>query len=180
MRGIPVLITGVVASVGGFTRPTLGPPACYVANTAVIWHGDPDYSIRRIISTGIRRYEDSGAGAANHCVPKDSADLAANREALARVVDSMHLAPPLVTSRLEIAAQSAELVRSQIVSLEAKARSHPDNFSGLEIVDVRRPSGSSVPAAELPPLSKTVDRANWCRAANDSLGRLGSTIRMAC
>lgn len=156
------------------------PAYCYVANTAVIWYGDPEYKIHRIITTGIRRYANAGNGSIAKCAPKDAADLAANRAALARVVDSMHVAAPFVMTRMELTVQSVELIRSQLVALDAKARAHPDDFAYTEIVDVTRRDGSEATEVPLPALSTTPRDAESCKARNDSLHRAVSAVRPAC
>ncbi|MEP6496105.1 MAG: hypothetical protein ABJF01_25750 [bacterium] len=179
MRSIPILLAGAVVGIGGLTSRVIAPVSCYVANTAVIWHGDPDYTIHRVITTGIRRY-DGGPGTIAQCVPKDSGELVANREVLERAVDSIRLDPPMTMNRLELSAQSAQLIRSQLVSLEAKARAHPDGFVGIEIVDVQAANGSQVPEIALPSFSTTTSDAEACAARNESLQRAGSRMRWAC
>jgi hypothetical protein len=180
MRSILLLFCGVVAVVGDVTSRATAPGSCYVANTAVIWYGDPDYKIHRILTTGIRRYDDAGNGTMMRCVPKDSADLVANRAALARVIDSLRLDPPRIVTRVELTAQSSKLIESQLVSLNAKAKTHSDNFANIEIVDVRRRDGTEVPEVVLPELSKTPGETEACKARNDSLHQAGSHIRPAC
>ncbi|HTE45989.1 MAG TPA: hypothetical protein VK636_12135 [Gemmatimonadaceae bacterium] len=180
MRGLPVVLAGVVVGVGSLTSRVMVPPSCYVANTAVIWHGDPDYTIHRIITTGIRRYDDAGQGTIAQCAPKDSADIVANRAALARVVDSLRVEPPLTMNRLELAARSEQLILSQLVSLDAKARAHSDRFLGLEIVEVKRANGAEVSATALPAFSKTPSETESCKARNENLQRSASRVRWAC
>jgi len=179
MRAL-LLLSAFVAAIGGHTNRVSAPPSCYVANTAVIWYGDPDYKIHRIVTTGIRRYDDAGNSTMARCAPKDSADLVANRQALARVIDTLRVDPPRTMTRMELTAQSSTLIESQLVSLDAKAKAHSDEFSNIEIVHVRKSDGSEVPEVTLPRLSKTPLDAAACIARSDSLRRAGSPIRPAC
>jgi hypothetical protein len=180
MRAILLLLSGFVAAVSGLTNRTSAPAFCFVANTAVIWYGDPDYKIHRIVTTGIRRYDDAGNSTMARCAPKDSADLVANRQALVRVIDTLRIDPPRTMTRMELTAQSSKLIESQLVSLDAKAKAHSDDFSNIEIVEVRKGDGSEVPEVALPTLSKTPPEAAACTARSDSLRRAGARVRPAC
>lgn len=149
---------------------------CFVAITVVLAAEHP-YSIHRVVTTGVRRYEDSGGGTVGSCAPADKGAIAAARRAVDTRVDSTRGA--LHVEHVIVRSTSADVVSSHLVRIAARA-STDTVFAGAEVVNVNAPDGSAVIAMPLPPLTTGERQRSRCWERNAMLQQGNASFHWAC
>jgi hypothetical protein len=152
-------------------------PRCFVAVTAVIAMPDP-YRVTRVVTTGVREYEDDGNGTVAYCEPRDVGRLRIAREAVDRRIATSHHDAPNV-EHVVIRSTSPTVAAQHLVYIAAASRGAPE-FTGIEIVALKAPDGTEFREIPLPPLLATDSARTACGRANLALRRNAASFHWAC
>jgi hypothetical protein len=159
------------------TRVGSGAQPCYVAVTAVVSLPAP-YRVARVVTTGVREYEDDGTGTAAYCEPLDVARLHAARAAIDRQIETSHQAEQNV-ERVVIRSTSATVVAQHLVYVAASGHAFAE-FHGVEVVTLEAPNGTEYRELPLPSLLPTDSARAACDSANVALRQNAAPFHWAC
>jgi hypothetical protein len=169
----------LVAAIGVATHTAAAtpPPPCYVVVTAIVSTANP-YTIHRVVTTGIRRYEDTGNGSPSYCTPSDD-----TRAARALTAVDMRLRDSTVTGDVEhvvVRTTSPDVAGAHLVQIVAKARATPADFKRVEVVSVKDARGTEQDSIPMPALSHDANARAACAADNAALQRTRVSFAWAC
>ena len=103
--------------------------SCYATLIALVADAHP-YTIRRVVTTGVRRFDDAGGGTRAHCAPSD-ADA---RGALHRAVDKQLDADSAAAEWIDVSGVDADVPRNVLPHILAAVALHAPGFEFVEVV----------------------------------------------
>jgi hypothetical protein len=184
--GAAVLATSAFLS-GPIARPDRisaanrrSPANCFVSATAVVWHGQRDYTIRRVVSSGIRRFDDDGAGTPSECTPVNRLAIPSARLAATQRIDSTHSLSIAEFAVIELRGTSVERIRAELLNVESKAHAHPNGFAHVEVVSLRNYLGVEPDETPIRVSTPADSAARACGRDNDDLKRRAASFRWLC
>lgn len=154
-------------------------PSCYAAITTILSTSAP-YTIKRVVTTGVRRYDDDGTGTISYCASINAARFAEARGAVER---RLHEPPAPASDNVEhvvIRSTSSTIAAEHLKYVVAKAAESGDAFPGVEVVRLKAADVTDVDELPLPPLLPTKRARTACAAANAALVRAGASFHWAC
>lgn len=172
---LTLLLGILLAAVGSATRPA--PTPCYVIVTAIVSTPDP-YTIRRVVTTGIHRYEDAGGGSPSYCTPIAGDGAArAQRAVDFRVRDAFHAGS---IEHVVVQSTSPDVAGAHLLQIVAKSRSTAGSLEGVEVVPVERQRGQAADSVSLPALHAESAARAACIDQNAALRRANAAFYWAC
>ena len=115
---------------------------CFVAITAVVSTAQP-YRIVRVVTTGVREFEDDGAGTVAYCEPRDPSQIRVAREAVDRKVGDIRLVAGQNVERVVLRSTSRSLVTRQLSYVTASTSEEKTGRSGVELIVLKAADDSA-------------------------------------
>ncbi|MDB4878538.1 MAG: hypothetical protein JWM41_4984 [Gemmatimonadetes bacterium] len=165
------------ASPGRVSGAIVLPEPCYAAVTVIRAEAKP-YAIKRVVTTGVRRYDDAGGGSISVCTPANGKQFDAARAEVEKRVQT-----PAITGEIEhviVKSTSAVIVMDHIRAIVAKAETTPGDFRAVEVVILKAPDGKELDETALPRLLKSESARASCLADNAALKQTNAPFHWAC
>ncbi|HXT18950.1 MAG TPA: hypothetical protein VN706_25210 [Gemmatimonadaceae bacterium] len=167
------ILAAALLSAAALIIPPRNTPPCYTTLIAVVAQ-PPSHIIRRIATTGTRRFDDAGSGTRAHCTPSDTTA----RSTLFRLLtQQLGTADSASTTWVDIASTDSQIVRGVLPRILAAVPTHATTFTFVELVYANTP-GSLDPAP--PRLARADSTYARCLADNADLERRNAAFRYAC
>lgn len=185
IHGVQSLILGVATLVAiliyghASTAKPVHTPDCFIAVTTVVSRPNP-YRIARVVTSGVRRYEDDGTGTVSYCAPRDPAKLDAARAAVDRRVEEQKDSAGQNRERVIIRSTSPGLAGDHLKYVAAGAAKSGAAFAGVEVVQIGVQDGTRSDDVPLASLLATDSARAACAKANAELKRVAATFHWAC
>jgi hypothetical protein len=160
-------------------RPFVAAPSCYAAVTTIVSTPAP-YRIKRIVTTGVRRYDDDGNGTISYCAPVDAARFTAARAAVEQRLHESSVPTSDNVEHVVIRSTLSSVVAEHLKYVVAKAAEAGDAFPGVEVVRLKAANGKDDDELPLPPLLPTSRARSACAEANVALERAAAPFHWAC
>jgi hypothetical protein len=168
---ISFLAASILLAAALLTPPRRVDP-CYTTIVAMVT--DTPYALRRIVTSGVRRFDDAGGGTRTHCIPTDADAPATLHHLVARRLGATDSAAAkwFVASGLD-----ARIPRAIIPHLLAAAPRHAASFEFVELSALDAPGSPDLDTTRI--IADDSAHAR-CLARNAALERQSERFRYLC
>jgi hypothetical protein len=174
---ITITFAIAVAGVRTITAAPTRADSCYAASTVILSTSNP-YRIKRVVTTGVRRYDDAGGGSISACHPTNARHLNAAQTALDKFVQES--APSGDLEHVVMTSTSPVIAGDHLRHIVAKANESHGTFRGVEIVDLKDADGKEIDELPLPRFAPSDSAHAACVNENATLRRAHAPFHWAC